>query len=117
MPTCHAGCRSCGARTRGRQPSPSRREPVTPHPAGPCLPSTRCPLLRSCPCLPPGDLPYITDVTRWVPTVEDYHQLRQADHAEDEPPPPVPGAVGGSGIRHQFHHRSEERRVGKECRS
>jgi hypothetical protein len=31
--------------------------------------------------------------------VEDHHELRQADHAQDEPPP-VPGAVGGRGIRH-----------------
>jgi hypothetical protein len=36
--------------------------------------------------------------------IEDHHQLRQADHAEDEPRPPVPGGAGGSGIRHEIHH-------------
>jgi hypothetical protein len=34
--------------------------------------------------------------------IQDHHQLRQADHAQDQPPP-VPGAVGGGGIRHQIH--------------
>ena len=36
--------------------------------------------------------------------VQHHHQLRQADHAQDEPPPPVPGAVGGRGTRHEIHH-------------
>ena len=34
--------------------------------------------------------------------VQDHHQLRQADHAQDQPAP-VPGVVGGGGIRHQIH--------------
>jgi hypothetical protein len=35
--------------------------------------------------------------------IQDDHELREADHAEDEPPPPVPGAVGSRGIRHDIH--------------
>jgi len=35
--------------------------------------------------------------------VQHHHQLRQADHAQDEPPPPVPGAVGRRHIRHDIH--------------
>ena len=33
--------------------------------------------------------------------IQHHHQLGQADHAQDEPPPPVPGAVGGRGTRHE----------------
>jgi len=39
--------------------------------------------------------------------VEDHHQLRQADHAQDEPAP-VPGAVHGGGIGHETHDLSQE---------
>jgi hypothetical protein len=35
--------------------------------------------------------------------VQDHHQLRQADHAQDQPPP-VPGTAGRGGIRHEKHH-------------
>ena len=34
--------------------------------------------------------------------VQDHHQLRQADHAQDEPAP-VPGTGDGRGIRHEIH--------------
>jgi hypothetical protein len=36
--------------------------------------------------------------------VQHHHELRQADHAQDQPPPPVPAAAGSRGIRHQNHH-------------
>ena len=32
--------------------------------------------------------------------VQHHHQLRQADHAQDQPPPPVPAAAGSRGLRH-----------------
>jgi len=36
--------------------------------------------------------------------VQDHHQLRQADHAQDQPAPPVQAAANGGGIRHEIHH-------------
>ena len=36
--------------------------------------------------------------------VQYHHQLRQADHAQDQPLPPVPAAPGSRGIRHHNHH-------------
>jgi hypothetical protein len=49
---------------------------------------------------PPAKMPA---VHRHHRQAHDHHDLRQADHAQDEPAP-IPDAASDSGIRHRNHH-------------